>query len=258
MSIYIQFIQAGVVLLFGYIIARFVDTLVAKLLLQFDYIQHKTLIRRICFYGVLSLFFISALSQLGFNLHVLLGAAGIFSIAIGLASQTSASNFISGLFLICERAISEGDIIHVEGVSGEVISVNLLSTSLKTVDNVLVRIPNETLIRSKLENLSHFPKRQLELPIAFPYEQNLDEIQALWFSLVQEEPLCFTNPPPSFAIKSIEQNKISALCLVWVDSQNYAKLKNELQRKLLILFEKNGLKPYIEFNLQASQETQKR
>src|SRR5262249_54810678 len=145
--------------------ARFSRILSEKLLIKLNIIKYKKLAGQISFYTVFVLFLFATLDQLGFDLSVLLGAAGIFSVAIGFASQTSASNFISGLFLIFEKVILEGDVITVDGVTGEVMSVDLLSTKIKTADNLFVRIPNEMLIKSKLINLSRFLHRRLDLII---------------------------------------------------------------------------------------------
>ena len=87
----------------------------------------QILLKRAIFYGIMILMSMSALRELGFDLSVILGAAGILSVAIGFASQTSASNLISGLFLMMERPFSIGDVIRVEQTTGEVISIDLLS-----------------------------------------------------------------------------------------------------------------------------------
>jgi small-conductance mechanosensitive channel len=244
---YANLVQAGLLLIAGYFFAHAVKKAIQKLLIHFTTIKHKQLIQRIVFYGIFTLFLLSALKQLGFNLEVLLGAAGIFSVAIGFASPTSASNFISGLFLIAERVISEGDTILVDGVTGEVISVDLLSTKLKTADNTFIRIPNETLIKFKMTNFSGFEERRLDLPIMFSYEQKIAPIESLWSSLIENHPLCLKHPIPEFKVESIEQNKILLLLSVWVKAKDHATLKSELQEKLLLLFTENHLQPYVEF-----------
>ena len=76
------------------------------------------LFQRGAYYVILGLFVIAALHQLGFNLNVLLGAAGILTVALGFASQTSMSNLISGLFLIGEKPFQIGDIIKVDQTVG--------------------------------------------------------------------------------------------------------------------------------------------
>src|SRR5690606_5360707 len=97
--------------------------------------HHMQLARRGVLYTVLALFTASALRELGFSLAVLMGAAGVLTVAIGFASQTSASNLISGLFLIGERPFEVGDTIQVGGTSGEVLSIDALSVKLRTFDN---------------------------------------------------------------------------------------------------------------------------
>ena len=242
---YINLIQAAFILIAGYILARIVRTLTEKLLIQLGAIKYKKLAGQITFYVVFVLFLFCTLDQLGFDLTVLLGAAGIVSVAIGFASQTSASNFISGLFLIFERVISEGDTITVNGITGEVLSVDLLSTKLKTADNMFIRIPNETLIKSTLANLSQFPKRRLDLTVMLSYEQSLPAIKSLWFSIVEKNSLCLKDPPPDFAVQSIAKDCVSVLLCVWVEEKNYAKLKSELQQQVLEVFSENNLKPYM-------------
>lgn len=238
-------IQASITILLGYLCAYLTRALVNHFLMRFETVKHKALIRRIFFYAVFSLFLISALSGLGINLNVVLGAAGIFSIAIGFASQTSASNFISGLFLIFEKVVSEGDIVSVDGINGEVISVDLLSTKLKTADNIFIRIPNEMLIKSKMENLSRFSTRRLALQVTFPYEQNLEKVKPLWFSVVKKQPFCLKEPPPGFLVDSIGPNNVTALFFVWVKTKNYGQLKSELQQRLLEVLAENHIKPYV-------------
>ena len=76
------------------------------------------------------------------------GTAGIAGIAIGFASQTSVSNIISGIFLISERPFSVGDQIQVGTTKGIILSIDLLSVKLRTFENQLIRIPNESLIKS--------------------------------------------------------------------------------------------------------------
>ena len=123
--------------------------------------QHRTMVlRRIAYYVVLALFLVSALNQIGLELSVVLGAAGILSVAVGFASQTSMSNLISGLFLIWENPFSMGDTVNIDDVTGEVVGIDLLSVKLRTADNLYVRIPNEKLIRSNVTTLTKFPIRR--------------------------------------------------------------------------------------------------
>ncbi len=142
------------ILLVGFIVARVVRSVIGRLLQKHASNHHLTLWRRGAYYLVLGLFVISALRELGFNLGVLVGAAGIVSVAVGFASQTSASNLISGLFLLAEKPFQIGDVIKVGDTTGEVLTIDLLSVKLRTYDNLYVRIPNESLIKSQVTTLA--------------------------------------------------------------------------------------------------------
>lgn len=144
--------KALFILIVGYFVAKALSNMVMRFNFAHMSNHGQVLLKRGVLYGVLILMFISALRELGFDLSVVLGAAGILSVAIGFASQTSASNLISGLFLMMERPFSIGDVIRVEQTTGEVISIDLLSVKIRTFDNLFVRIPNESMIK----NSSHY------------------------------------------------------------------------------------------------------
>lgn len=123
--------------------------------------QANMLLRKGLFYTGATILLLAILYQLGFKLTALLGAAGIVGIAIGFASQTSVSNIISGIFLISERPFSVGDQIQVGTTKGIILSIELLSVKLRTFENQLVRIPNESLIKER------FDAKGIEIP--FPH-----------------------------------------------------------------------------------------
>ena len=87
------------------------------------------LIRRFTWYFFLVLIVSNALTQLGVDLTVLLGAAGVLTVAVGFAAQTSAANMISGLFLLGDRPFSVGDLIRFDSTFGTIISIDLPSES---------------------------------------------------------------------------------------------------------------------------------
>ncbi len=158
--------------------------------------HHVAILRRFVFYGLFILFFMSALKELGFEIGVLLGAAGVLSVAVGFASQTSASNLISGLFLLGERPFQVGDIIEVAGIRGEILSIDLLSLKLRTVDNLYVRIPNETLIKSNVTNYTRFPLRRIDLVLGIARKENVSKVKELLLNVVAQHPVCLEEPKP--------------------------------------------------------------
>ncbi len=139
----IPIMRTIVIVAAGFAFAR-LGSLAAERMVTANLDGHRGMIvRRASHYLILALFLITALHQLGFNLSALLGAAGIASVAIGFASQTSASNLTSGLFLIGEESFRIGDVIRIGDTTGEVLNIDLLSVKLRTFDNLFIRLPDE-------------------------------------------------------------------------------------------------------------------
>ena len=201
----------------------------------------EILLRRATYYLVLSLFVVASLHQLGFNLGVLLGAAGVLSVAIGFASQTSASNLVSGLFLIAERPFQIGDVIQVEGTTGEVLAIDLLSVKLRTFDNLYVRIPNETLIRTEVRTLTKLPIRRLDLQVGVAYKENLERVRDLLFEVADRNPICLDEPKPLFIMQKYGDSAIEFQFSAWTLQENFLELRTGLQLEIKKAFDEQGI-----------------
>lgn len=220
-------------------------------------IKNSLLIQRLIFYSVFTLFFVMALKQIGFELGVLLGAAGIFTVAIGFASQTSMSNVISGLFLLGERAISVGDSIKVGNTVGEVIGIDWLSIKLRTPENLLVRLPNETLIKSEMTNMSQFKIRRFDLKISVAYQENLSMVKDTLLALVQRETTCLDDPEPIVIVDGFGDSGVNIRLAVWAKSEDFLKFKSSLNEKVKAEFDRAGIEiPFPHLSVYAGEHTQ--
>jgi small-conductance mechanosensitive channel len=207
---------------------------------RFD--QHQQLLMaRIAAYLVLLVFIVMGLNAIGFNLGVLIGAAGILSVAIGFASQTSASNIISGLFLVAERPFSVGDLIRVGTTTGEVLSIDLLSVKLRTFDNLFVRIPNETLIKSEVTTLTRFPIRRIDLAIGVAYKEDIKQVRKVLERVAQANPLCLDEPKPIFVFLGFGESSLDMQFSVWVKREKFIDLKNSIHEEIKEAFDAEGI-----------------
>jgi small-conductance mechanosensitive channel len=219
--------------------------------------QRTMILRRVTFYGVAGLFVASALMELGFDLGLLLGAAGILTVAVGFASQTSASNVISGLFLLGERPFSVGDVIRVAGTTGEVLSVDLLSVKLRTFDNLFVRIPNETMIKSEVTNLRRFPIRRLDLLVGVAYKEDLRRVRDVLMEVAERNPLCLEEPAPIIIFQGFGDSSINHQFSVWAATENYLELRNSIPLDIKEAFDERGIEiPFPHRTLYTGAETE--
>ena len=243
-----ELVRAGVYVLLGIGLARITSVTVNRATKHMSP-QERVLLRRLASYLVLGLFLASALRELGFRFDVLLGAAGIVTVAVGFASQTSASNMISGLFLMLERSIAIGDVINVSGTVGEVLSVDLLSTRLRTFDNLLVRIPNQTMVTTMITNYNRLPIRRFDLQVGVAYKEDLAEVERALLDIADRNPLCLEDPAPLLISLGFGASSINYQLSVWAKRENWLELRNRITREVKAGFDELGIElpfPHVE------------
>ncbi|WP_445428506.1 mechanosensitive ion channel family protein [Alishewanella sp. HL-SH05] len=249
-------LQALLLIVVGLLLARYASQAAEKLISHNFSRHHAALFRRVLYWLVLALFAASALHQLGFSLGVLLGAAGVLSVAIGFASQTSASNLISGLFLIGEQPFQIGDTIKVGATVGEVLSIDLLSVKLRTFDNLFVRIPNESLIKSEVINMTRFPIRRFDLLLGVAYKENMAHVRKILFEVADKNPLSLDEPAPTFLFVGFGDSALNIQFSVWSTTPNFRELRNSLQEEIKLAFDANGIEiPFPHRTLYTGSET---
>jgi len=248
--------RAVVLLVLGFILASLSSRLVQRLTAKRLTLHHLQLVRRIVYYSVIALFITSALRELGFSLAVLMGAAGVLTVAVGFASQTSASNLISGLFLIGERPFAVGDVIKIGGTTGEVLSIDALSVKLRTFDNLYVRIPNETLIKSEVTTLTRFPIRRLDLPVGVAYKEDIGRVREVLTTVAERNPLSLDDPPPLFIFQGFGDSSLNIQFSVWAKRENFLSLRNSITAEIKAAFDAAGIEiPFPHRSLYAGEAT---
>jgi small-conductance mechanosensitive channel len=252
----IAFLQAVFILVLGWLVARTVSALVFRVTHRRSTPQGAMLVRRLVFYPLMLLILMAVLNQLGFKLGVLLGAAGILTVAIGFASQTSASNLISGLFLIVERPFVVGDVIQIEGTTGEVLSIDLLSIKLRTFDNLYVRVPNESIIKSRVTNNTFFPIRRYDLKVGVAYKEDLDRVRRILLEVAEANPLVLIDPKPLFIFLGFGDSSLDMQFSVWATRANFLEMRNQMHLQVKAAFDQHGVEiPFPHRTLYAGSET---
>jgi len=225
----------------GVVLARLASRLVQQMFRQKPNRQLEMLTRRGVFYVIFSVFLIAALSELGFNTTALVAVAGILTIALGFASQTSMSNLISGLFLIGERPFAVDDLIQVGNTTGFVLSIDLLSVKLRERDNSFVRIPNETILNSEVKTLTRFPIRRIDLQLGVAYKEDLPKVRQVLFEVVDKNQLCLTEPEPVFIFQDFGDSSLNFQFSVWVRREEFLTLRTDLQLEIKQAFDRAGI-----------------
>lgn len=231
-------LRAAAIVLVGLLVARVIGRRLTGTPLR---AEQQQLIRRVVVTGIFVLSVAWALSELGLSLSVLLGAAGVFTVAIGFAAQTSVSNIISGIFLMGERPFAMGDVITVDGETGEVLSIDLLSVKIRTFDNRLVRMPNEVMLKSKLINNSRFAIRRHDLTVGVAYREDIARVREVLFEAAEANPVCLAEPAPMVVITGFGASAIELQLSVWATRENILELRTSMHERIKAAFDRHGI-----------------
>jgi small-conductance mechanosensitive channel len=222
-------VHAIIYFFIGFIITLIARWFVGKVTERHVSRHHSMLFKRFTFYIGLTLSLIFPLKASGIDVTALLGAAGILTAAVAFAAQTSISNFLSGVFLVAEKPFEIGDFVKVNDLLGEVLSIDLLSVKIRTRDNLLVRIPNESLLKSQFCNVSRFPIRRFDMKLRVAFDENLEKVKKILLDTALQNPLCLVSPAPEFMFLKYIEYGIQLQFSVWGKQSTYSELQTCFQ-----------------------------
>ena len=244
----VKFATGVIAILIFWIVYRIIRMIIKKgASRKFEPATVKTLSKTISYvFYVLIVMYV--LGLFGINLTAIWGAAGIAGVAIGFAAQTTVSNLISGFFILTEKTMKIGDFIEVDGVSGTVYKVGLLSIMVNTPNNQLIRIPSSAIINTKLMNYSSYDYRRYIFEVSVDYSTDLDKAVEVLKSVPARCSLV-VNDNPNYASKVLvtgcEDSGIGMNLIVWCERPNFFDMKTEVCIQNVKAFNENGINiPY--------------
>lgn len=177
---------------------------------------------------------------------------GSLGVTVGLALQGSLSNFAGGVLILILKPFGIGDyIVDGSGKEGTVSSISIFYTTLTTVDNKVVLIPNGSLMNSTITNVSKMDKRRVDLIVGVAYEADVAEVKAALQEVVAGEDRILRDLPVQIFVDELADCSVNYGIRVWVSASDYWAVKWQLTENVkLKLDEKNISIPYPQLDVQ--------
>jgi small conductance mechanosensitive channel len=185
---------------------------------------------------------IAALSQLGIETMSIVALVGAGALTIGLALKDSLSNFAAGVMILIFRQFKTGDTIEAAGVIGEVESIDLFSTQLRTGDNKTIFVPNGKLLNDNIVNYSMKGSRRLDLVISVSYDADLSQVRELLQEVLGDHQRVMKEPVPTIGVLELAESSVNLAVRPWVESSDYWTVFFDLQELIKCRFDEAGIK----------------
>lgn len=228
-------------LLISVIIAKVIVINVRRSLKEKLRKDHLDMIIKIIYFSIIVMAVVSVLPTLGIKTSGLLVAGGIVGLVIGFASQSIVSNLISGLFLMIERPIVIGNQVNIEGISGFVEDISIISTIIRTYDGLYVRMPNEKVFTTNITNYVGNVARRFEYVVGIRYSDDADKAIEIIKNIIDDHPFALKNPAPVAFVDNLGDNTVNIIVRIWGPSTEWFGIKTFLLWEIKRILEENGI-----------------
>ncbi|MGA9290862.1 MAG: mechanosensitive ion channel domain-containing protein, partial [Anaerobacillus sp.] len=205
---------------------------------------------------VLFVGFFVGLSALEINIGPVLAIIGAAGFVIAFALQNSLSNFASGILMLIYRPFDTGDVINVAGTVGKVETMNLLSTQLRSPDNQLVIVPNNSVWGGVITNITGITRRRVDMVFGIGYNDDIDKAQKILEEIVNGHELVLKEPEAIVKLHELADSTVNFSCRPWVSPGDYWNGFWDITREVKRRFDAENVSiPFPQRDVHIYQET---
>lgn len=165
----------------------------------------------------------------------IMSGTGLVGLILGFAFRDIAENFISSMLLSVQRPFRIDDVIEVDGRLGVVKKVTARATTLVDFDGNHIQIPNATVYKNVIKNLTANPKMRGHFNVGIGYDNDIRYAQQLAMKVVKQNPAVISDPPSQVLIDSLGSATLNLTIYFWVNSNEHSTVKvaSQLMRELV-------------------------
>ena len=176
-------------------------------------------------------------------------------VAIGLALQGGLSNLAGGFLILLFQPFQIGDYILTQGQEGTVQKIEILYTTLHTIDNRKVIVPNGNLANNVIVNVTAADRRKLEITVGISYEDSIQTAKAVLQRLLTEHPLVLHDQEAQVFVTELGESSVVLGVRCWVKTDQYFPVLWQLNEQIKEAFDEAGIHiPYPQMDVHMKQE----
>lgn len=182
-----------------------------------------------------------ALSQVGISLGPLLAGLGVVGFVIGFSLQDTLSNFAAGMMILIYRPFDVGDLIVAGGVSGKVNHMSLVNTTVLTLDNQTILIPNNKIWGDVVKNVTAQTMRRVDLMFGISYGDDIPKTERVLQEILDSHDKVLAEPEPIVRLHELADSSVNFVVRPWVDTDDYWDVYWDITRSVKIRFDEEGI-----------------
>ena len=196
-----------------------------------------------------------AFSQLGFEVGPLLAGLGVVGFIVGFALQDTLSNFASGVMILLYRPYDVGDLIEIVGAFGKVKDMNLVSTTILTLDHQTLVVPNSKIWGDVIKNVTAQTERRVDMVFGIGYADDIPHAERVLREIVEAHEKVLDDPEPMVKLHNLGESSVDFIVRPWVKTDDYWEVYWDITREVKMRFDSEGISiPFPQRDVHLFQE----
>lgn len=184
---------------------------------------------------------LSAINAVGIQVTSFAAVLAGLAAGVGLSLQGSLSNFAGGLLIIFFKPFKVGDYIEALGNGGTVEAISILYTTIITPNNIVVILPNSSLLNNPVTNYSVKTTRRLDIKVGISYSDDFEKAQQILKNMLENEPMILKDEPLTVEVLEFADSSVSLAVRAFVKREDYWDAYFKLYKDTKRVLDKNGI-----------------
>ncbi len=182
-----------------------------------------------------------ALAHVGISLGPMLAGLGVVGFIVGFALQDTLANFASGIMILFYRPFDVGDMVETGSVFGKVKHMSLVSTTILTIDNQTLVVPNNMIWGNVIKNVTAQNLRRVDMVFGVSYADDIPQVEQILKEILRDNKMVLKTPASDVKLHELADSSVNFVVRPWVRTENYWDVHWDVTREVKMRFDAEGV-----------------